>query len=171
MENNNLSYEVDKSFIIRKAVIEDYEAVSDLEGLEFQTHRISRPDYFKSLENGYSKAEFDELLACKTPVSWLAVQDGIIVGLCFGKIEETPDNAFCKSRRIAFIQDVITLPGYRGRGIATALINKAREQAIQDGAVSLELCVWNFNEGAIRLYEKMGMKVQYYRMEEVLTVK
>lgn len=35
----------------------------------------------------------------------------------------------------------------------------------------MELCVWNFNTEAIRLYEKMGMQVQYYRMEENFLVK
>lgn len=32
----------------------------------------------------------------------------------------------------------------------------------------MELCVWNFNEQALRFYEKLGMKVQYLRMEEEL---
>lgn len=154
--------------VMRKAVRDDYLAVSALEEMEFSIHRESRPDYFKSLKNSYTKEEFEELLVHPCPICWLAVQDETVVGLCFGKIEETPENTVCKSRLVAFIQDIVTLPEYRGRGIATALMAKAREQALSEGAVSMELCVWNFNSEAIRLYERMGMRVQYYRMEEDL---
>lgn len=55
-----------------------------------------------------------------------------------------------------------------GKGIAAALMAEARKQAQHAGAVSLELCVWNFNESALRLYEKLGMKVQFLRMEDDL---
>jgi len=57
-------------------------------------------------------------------------------------------------------------PQYRGRGIASSLIRKARQLAIAGNAEALELCVWNFNTDALHLYEKLGMQVQYYRMEE-----
>ena len=155
--------------VIRKAVRDDYGAVSALEELEFDIHRQARPDYFKSLRNSYTEEEFEELLAHSCPISWLAVRNDTVVGLCFGKIEKTPDNPVFKSRLVAFVQDIVTLPEYRGKGIATALMVKTREQALNEGAVSMELCVWNFNADAIRLYEKMGMRIQYYRMEENLT--
>lgn len=160
--------EAKNHWVIRKAVLGDYSAVSALEELEFDIHRKSRPDYFKSLESSYTKAEFEESLAHPCPICWVAVQDETIVGLCFGKIEKNPENPVCKSRLVAFIQDIVTLPEYRGKGIATALMAKAREQAINEGAVSMELCVWSFNTEAVRLYEKMGMRIQYYRMEENL---
>lgn len=104
---------------IRRAVRGDYAAVRVLEELEFGVHRRARPDYFEPLENSYPEEEFEELLADPCPICWVAVQDGTVVGLCFGKIGKTTGN-----------------PG--------------------------------FNAGAVRLYEKMGMRVQYYRMEEDL---
>lgn len=62
------------------------------------------------------------------------------------------------------------MPEFGGREVATALISRAREQAVQEHAVSLELCVWNFNEQALRLYQNMGMEVQFLRLEERLQV-
>ena len=167
----NIVDEANKFIEIRKATIDDYAAVSVLENLEFGLHREFRPDYFKLSETGYTKSEFQELMAHPCPICWLAVQDETVVGLCFGKIGKTPEDAVCKSRLVAFIQDIVTLPECRGKGIATALLVKAREQALNEGVESLELCVWNFNAEAIRLYEKMGMKVQYSRMEENLKQK
>lgn len=152
--------------VIRKAVIDDYKMVSELEALELDVHMQARPDYFISPDTSFLKTEFEELLALPRPIVWLAELEGRVVGLCFGKIENTLENPVCKTRCVAFIQDLVTLPECRGQGVATALIDKAREQARSEGAESLELCVWNFNEGALRLYEKMGMKIQYYRMEE-----
>lgn len=153
---------------IRRAEPEDYQAVSALEELEFRVHRQARPDYFHAAEESYSRKEYEEQLGLACPIAWLAQLDENVVGLCFGKIDETPDNPVCKTRKVAFIQDLATLPEYRGRGIATALMARAREQAVAEKADSLELCVWNFNENALKLYERMGMKVQYYRLEERL---
>lgn len=155
---------------IRNAEPEDYEEVSILEEQVFQLHRKARPDYFKDQEESYSREEFEELLASPCSISLATVWDGAVVGICFGKIEETKENIFCKSRKVAFIQDLAVLPEFRGRGVATALMSRAREQAVQGYAVSLELCVWNFNEQALRLYQNMGMEVQFLRLEERLQV-
>lgn len=155
----------DASLVIRKAETADYEEVKLLEELLFGIHRQERPDYFKKVEDSYSRKEFEELLASPSAITWVAVYNGCIVGICFGKITETKESQICKSRKIAFIEDLVTLREYRGNGIATALIARAREQAAAEGAEALELCVWNFSTEALRLYERLGMKVQYYRME------
>lgn len=155
---------------IRKASPEDYGEVKILEEQVFRIHRHARPDYFKAQEESYFREEFEELLASPCPISLVAVWEGAVVGICFGKIEETKENAFCKARKVAYIQDLVVLPEIRGKGVATALMSRARKQAVQEHAVSLELCVWNFNEQALRFYRNMGMEVQFLRMEEQLEV-
>lgn len=153
---------------IRQAELSDYPSVAALEELVFRAHREARPDYFKDQAGAYSRQELERLLAHPHPIAWVAEREGAVVGLCFGKVEETRENQWCKSRRVAFLEDLVTLPQCRGQGIATALLAAAREQAAAEGAESLELCVWSFNEEARRLYEKLGMRPQYYRMEEPL---
>ena len=157
-----------KTLVIRKAEKKDYQSVKELEELVFKEYRLARPDYFKNLEDSYTKEEFEKLLSLPCPIAWVAVCEQRIVGLCFGKIYETPENLVCKARKVAYIEDLVTLPEYRSQGVAAKLISKSRKQAIDEGAESLELCVWNFNEKALKLYEKLGMQVQYYRMEEKL---
>ncbi|MCI8327299.1 MAG: GNAT family N-acetyltransferase [Lachnospiraceae bacterium] len=152
---------------IRRAQPTDYEMVQRLEGAVFKIHQQARPDYFHT-QSCYTKQEFEELLNLSTPISLMDVCDKKIVGICFGKIEKTEGNSFCKVRKIAVIEDLSILPEYRGQGIASNLIQKAREQAIAENAESLELCVWGFNTDALHLYEKLGMQVQYYRMEQRL---
>lgn len=154
-----------ENWVIRGAVPEDFEAVQALENLDFSAHAQARPDYFREGQVLYSRQEYEALLAHPCPIALVAEEAGAVAGLCFGFVTDHPGDAFCKPRRFALIQDLVTLPEYRGRGIATALLARAREQAVQAGAVSLELCAWAFNERALRLYEKAGLKVQYYRME------
>ena len=153
---------------IRRAAEEDYESVRVLEELEFQMHRAARPDYFKEAAETYGRGEFLGLLSMPCPIAWLAEWSGQVVALCLGKIGRSTDSEICKSRKVASVEDLVTLPEFRGRGIGTALLERAREQAREEGAESLELHVWDFNHSAIRLYKRAGMRVQYYRMEEPL---
>ena len=153
---------------IRQAVWEDYPAVQTLEELVFRRHQEARPDYFRSEGTGYSQAEYRALLDRPCPIAWVAEADQDVVGLCFGKIEETGGDAFCAPGRVALLEDLAVLPAYRGRGIASDLLRRARAQAREAGAVSVELCVWAFNAAALRLYTRSGFQIQYYRMEEVL---
>lgn len=150
---------------IRRARPDDYEAVASLEVLLFSLHRASRPDYFKDASDCYPPSEYRALLTDPDPIACVAEADGALAGLCFGKVEVKPGNTVCKSRRIAVIEDLIVHPAYRGLGIAAALLARAKAQAVRSGALSLELCVWPFSEAALRLYEKLGMQVQYTRME------
>lgn len=154
-------------FTIRNVAPADYEMVKVLEDSLFKIHKQARPDYFHT-QVQYTKQEFEDLLALPSPISLAAVCDGQIAGICFGKIEQTPGNLFCKKRKIAVIEDLFTLPEYRRKGIASSLIEKARELAIAQNAEALELCVWDFNTSALHLYKKLGMQIQYCRMEERL---
>ena len=94
-----------------------------------------------------------------------------IVGICFGKIEKSRGDIYCKERKIAVIDDLFVLPKYRGCGIASSLVKAAHEKAMAERAETLELCVWGFNSSAIQFYKKMGMKIQFLRMEQQLLPK
>ena len=154
-----------EALTIRPAEKADFAAIQRLEELEIQHHRQARPDYFKESREGYTRREFRDLLAQPCPIAWVAEWEGELAGLCFGQIGWTNENELCKSRKVAFIQDLATLPEFRGRGIGTALMERARKQAVAEGAQSLELCVWAFNQGAVALYQRLGMRTQYHRME------
>ncbi len=78
---------------------EDMKMVKMLEDSIFLIHQQARPDYFNS-QAWYTKEEFEELLMLLAPISLVAVCDEQIVGICFGKIEQTSGNSFCKGRKI-----------------------------------------------------------------------
>lgn len=152
-------------FTIRRAEPGDYEAVRALNEMDFRFHQSARPDYFRAEWNGYGREEFARLLAHPAPIAWVAEVEGRVAALCLGTVGEAEGTGIRRPRRVAVVEDLATLPEYRGRGIASALLERARQQGTELGAETLELCVWGFNRDAQRLYEHLGLTVQYTRME------
>ncbi len=152
---------------IRNVQEKDYEQIKRLENTIFEFHRKHRPDYFCEHAD-YTRKEFEELLKLPASMAFVATLEEEIVGICFGKIEKRRGNTYCKERKIAVIDDLFVLPKYRGCGIASNLVKAVHEKAMVERAETLELCVWGFNSSAIQFYEKLGMKVQFLRMEQPL---
>ena len=50
-------------------------------------------------------------------------------------------------------------PGAQGSGLGTKLLKEALEHSLVRAAPSIKLDVWEFNPGAIRLYERFGFAV------------
>lgn len=58
-----------------------------------------------------------------------------------------------------FVVDSLAVdPAYRGRGVGTALLQKAEARARSMGKYTMSLGVVGENEGAIRLYERQGYR-------------
>ena len=66
------------------------------------------------------------------------------------------------------IDDLCVDEKCRHEGIGDALFKKALETAKELGCHDLTLNVWEGNDGALRFYEKHGMKIQKREMEIVL---
>ncbi len=63
-----------------------------------------------------------------------------------------------KGAFVGYIQTVGVLPGWRDRGIGSRLIQFAEGRIFRE-APNAFICVSSFNEGARRLYERLGYKV------------
>ncbi|MFJ3669715.1 GNAT family N-acetyltransferase [Streptomyces sp. NPDC090106] len=57
------------------------------------------------------------------------------------------------------IKRLWTDPVFRGRGVATTLLDAALEQAAESGAHTVRLSVWRWRTGAIALYGRLGFTV------------
>jgi GNAT superfamily N-acetyltransferase len=58
-----------------------------------------------------------------------------------------------------YLEDLFILPEYRGQGIGKEMLSYLARLAIKRGCGRLEWTVLNWNESAIKFYEKMGAKV------------
>ena len=82
-------------------------------------------------------------------------------------IDHSADSARCPNKEF-YIDDLCVDEKCRHEGIGDALFKKALETAKELGCHDLTLNVWEGNDGALRFYEKHGMKIQKREMEIVL---
>ncbi|MFE7763191.1 GNAT family N-acetyltransferase [Streptomyces sp. NPDC057438] len=59
----------------------------------------------------------------------------------------------------AEIKRLWTDPAFRGRGVASALLDAALAHAADRGAETIRLSVWAWRTGAIALYERLGFHI------------
>lgn len=133
--------------MIRPAQGEDFSQVEGLVRLELQLHAAHRPDLFRGDGSGYTRAEFSALLADPAAIAPVAEADGAVVGLCFGRAADRLGDGVFRPGRDAELEDLAVDPAFRRRGIAGALLSRAKEKARELGAVRPGLKVWRFNEG------------------------
>jgi GNAT superfamily N-acetyltransferase len=58
-----------------------------------------------------------------------------------------------------YLEDLYVQPAHRGSGLGRALLQHLAALAVQRGCGRFEWCVLDWNENAIRFYEKMGATV------------
>lgn len=59
---------------------------------------------------------------------------------------------------VGYIQTVLVHPDRRGHGLGSALLEFAEQRILQESP-NIFMCVSSFNEGARRLYERLGYRV------------
>jgi ribosomal protein S18 acetylase RimI-like enzyme len=62
-------------------------------------------------------------------------------------------------KKVGVTEDIWVLPEWRGRGIATAMISRALSYLSDKGFAEARLQVAAPNEGALRLYSRLGYEV------------
>lgn len=78
------------------------------------------------------------------------------------------ENKMHRNRKYALIDKLVVDEGYRGLGIGNKLIEYAEKEIKSMGIDEVELYVWEFNEGALNLYEKKGYKSICRRMSKTI---
>ena len=92
------------------------------------------------------------------PALWQVAWDGdLVVGTCLPYINEEENERY--HRRWGYTESIMVSRGYRGRGIAKALIARALVAIRERGMEAANLGVDSENaNGALRLYEGMGYR-------------
>ena len=154
---------------IRKANERD---IAGINRLLYQVHRIhaeGRPDIFRLGNKKYNDEELCAILACDTTPIFVAVDDEEkVLGYAFCIYEETKNNPSLMDRKTVYIDDLCVDATERGQHIGTALYDYVKDEAKKEGCSAVTLNVWCLNEGAMRFYEKCGMKPLKVVMEQSL---
>ena len=133
-----------------------------------QVHHEIRPDLFRAGAQKYDEAALKKLLADEKRPILIADLEGKVAGYAFCILQITEKDPVLCDRRVLYIDDLCVEEALRGRGIAGALYEKTLEYARELGCDAVTLNVWCGNDGAMRFYEKCGLKPQKVGMEVIL---
>lgn len=158
-----------KELIIREAIGSDYEALCHLFDQADEFHRKRMPQFFRKPEGECRDSDYVEnLMADANAGLFVAQLKERLVGLICCFMRETPDIPILVPRKYIYIENLVVDKNHRRKGIGKALLEQAHSWAIENEINEIELNVWQFNDDAIRLYEKMGYKTTMLRMNKML---
>lgn len=154
-----------ENLVIRYAKREELESVNKLREQVNEVHVNGRPDIFRA--DGWPLIESNIYTRFDEDSSGVIVadMDDEIVGFAVVQYISRPETSFSKARRFYHIEEFGVDENHRRKGIATSLINFAKEDAKKLGFERVELNMWEFNEGALAFYESVGFKTFRRYME------
>ncbi|HEY0605472.1 MAG TPA: GNAT family N-acetyltransferase [Herpetosiphonaceae bacterium] len=152
---------------IREAVAADYPALTPIADEVHRLHATAHPAIFQPVERASSlpQAYFDDLLSGESSTIQVAEIAGAIVGFAIVNVFDAPPFEVVVPRRIVFIDSMVVTEAQRGRGIGQALVEAAIAWGRARGATTLELTVWEFNDRARALYERLGLTTIHRTMQ------
>lgn len=154
-----------EAFVIRAAVIADYEAANTLMGQVQALHVGWRPDIYRMVEPFFSPQEYAAVLEQNTVLA--AELDGQVCAMMI-LTERLINGPVQTPRRVLFIDSLAVEESRRGRGIGSRLLEKALQIAGKEGYDGLELQVNAKNQQARRLYERLGFTEKSVNLEIAL---
>ena len=153
---------------IRFANTADIPGMIDLLMQVGEVHHQIRPDLFRSGAQKYDEAALEALLRDPNRPILIADMDGKVAGYCFCILQVTENDPVLCDRKVLYIDDLCVDEAIRGQGVAKALYARTVAFAKELGCHAVTLNVWCGNDGAMKFYEKAGLKPQKIGMEYVL---
>lgn len=153
--------------IIRPALETDYAAFIALYIEINNFHAAEHPEVFAHIQQPpKTPEEFLSMIHDPSQAVFVAEVEGQVIGWTQVILREAPPLVIMTPRRFGVVDTLVVGAGFRRRGIGRALMERAEEWARQQGIDTLELGVWEFNKGAIALYEELGYRTFSRKMRK-----
>lgn len=150
---------------VRPATERDIEAVNRLRRQVNDVHVQGRPDFFRP---GFCQALQNRLAEqMKKPGSGVLVAeaDGKVAGFAMVNLIVRPQSPYSRPRAFYHVEEFGVDAVYRRQGVATALMEYMKQDALNRGFSRIELDMWAFNTGALAFYEAVGFETYRRYME------
>lgn len=155
--------------IIRRAVEADYEHLCQLWDEVDRLHRQRLPHIYRQADGPVREWDyFAGLLADENVGLFLAELEGELMGFIHVLVAQARELPILVPRRFAVIDNLVVTEPARRLGIGRLLMEQVETWAREHGLTTIELTVYEFNQGAIALYEKTGYKTLSRRMSKTL---
>lgn len=152
---------------IREALKSDYTGINNLVSEVHKLHVQNRPDVYIDVDTPIMRKDFDDIL-CADDTKIFVVEDTVDENLLAYSIVKVISprsiRIFVPAKSI-YIDDFCVRSSHQKNGIGRFLFQYIVEYAKAEGASSIQLTVWDFNKGAIKFYETLGMSTRNRRME------
>ena len=154
---------------IRRAKESDISAIAELLRQVLEVHHAARPDLFRSGARKYTDEELSRLIADDSRPIFVATDaEERVLGYVFCVFVQHKDDNILTDIKTLYIDDLCVDERVRGAHVGRALYDYAVAFAKESGCYNLTLNVWAGNDGAMRFYEKRGLKPQKTGMELIL---
>lgn len=130
--------------MIREITADDYDG---LMSLYLHLHETEIPPF------DTAKGVWEKILADENYHIIVAEENGEIVSSCTVVIVP---NLTRGTRPYARVENVVTHADYRGQGLATTCLNKAKEIAVSANCYNIALLTGSKNENTLKFYENAG---------------
>ncbi len=145
------------SISIRKARAADYDAVVEVLKEGDAYHREALPHIYCAPDGPARSREYiGAILADESRALLVAECDGGIVGAVQVEVRQARDIPILVPRRYAVVDTLVVSAAFRRTGVGRRLMEHAHRWAIEQGVDEVELNVWEFNEGAVAFYRRLG---------------
>jgi GNAT superfamily N-acetyltransferase len=146
---------------------EDAEALSRVFAASAEYHRDidDMPPLIAPLGMDYARQRFAAMRTDDSEHLLLVAEAG---GEVVGHVEARMRRDEAAGFTGTYVEELAVAPEWRGRGVGTALMAAVDEWARGKGALSVALDHFHTNEGAHRLYERLGFHVRGIIMEKRL---
>lgn len=142
---------------IRPAVRADYPALVPIAQEILDLHADALPEIFRASGDPLHERYFRDLLSSGSGAIYVAEVAGEIVGFAAIAVRDTPAYGMLVERKTATLENIVVTAAQRGAGVGLALFQACVAWARRQGANSLDLIVWEFNDDARAFYERHGM--------------
>jgi ribosomal protein S18 acetylase RimI-like enzyme len=102
------------------------------------------------------RALYEEWLAGPDAFALIAEEDSAPVGYAVVQVRG-PEETWATGDRVAELQTLAVLPGHRGRGIGTALVERMHEELGPMDVGHFVVAVIASNADSVRFYERLGL--------------
>lgn len=154
---------------IRRAREQDMKDINRLLVQVNMVHHQGRPDLFRAGKKKYTDEQLRELIHDDSRPIFVAVDDQErVLGYAFCIFQQHLDDNILTDILTLYIDDLCVDEAVRGQHIGKSLYEAVLAFARESGCYNVTLNVWALNEGALKFYEKCGLKPQKVGMETIL---
>lgn len=155
--------------IIERAQIKDMEGINKLLKQVLMVHHNGRPDLFKADVKKYTDEELAAIIQDDSRPIFVARDEmGAVMGYAFCVYQQYVNNNILTDVKTLYIDDLCVDETLRGQYVGKQLYDYVLAFAKENGFYNVTLNVWFCNEGAMKFYEKCGLKPQKVGMEVIL---